>query len=248
MAQHKLEENFRDKLNQREITPSANAWDRLDAMLTVAEKPKKKYGWIYIAASILGFLFIGMVFLSQTAEMTDVGKDDNQVTVHESNAVKDTVKDTGANEINSDAVINETVVAETQSSQASQNNKTTPHQNNQSSIKIPITNEALPVIEKISQNQNNQIAERQQNPEPAVNQTLASNTKRGTEVNVDELLASVSKTKKPATAAPAVKVNANSLLSQVDGEITLTFRERVIRTANKNYQNVKVALANRNKE
>ena len=45
-----------------------------------------------------------------------------------------------------------------------------------------------------------------------------------------------------------VKVDAGSLLSQVDGELELTFREKVIRTVGKNYKNVKVALANRNQE
>jgi hypothetical protein len=245
MAQHKLENDFRDKLNQREIAPSANAWDRLDAMLTVAEKPKRNYNWMYIAASVLGFLFIGIAFLSQTEEMTDVSKG-NSVTVKENTPATDTVKAIHINPIHT-----ETEVATTEKDQSSikinQNHSET--RNHQPEINNPITNEALPVIEK-SINQN-PIAERQNTPEPAINQGTqpVTNTKKGVEVNVDELLASVSnKAKKPATADPAVKVNANSLLSQVDGEIMLTFRERVIRTANKKYQNVKVALANRNKE
>lgn len=243
MAQHKLENDFRDKLNQREIEPSANAWDRLDAMLTVAEKPKRNYNWLYIAASILGFLFIGIAFLSQTEEMTDVGRSNNPVTIKE-NTTTDTVKENGTKEININPIKNETVAETAERNQSSVKN----HHQNQSDYNHqsnPITNEALPVIEN-----QNQIAERQNNPEPVINQGIKpeAGTKKGVEINVDELLASVSnKTKKPA-ADPAVKVNANSLLSQVDGEITLTFRERVIRTANKKYQNVKVALANRNKE
>ena len=36
MEPNKLENQFREKLNNREIQPSANAWDRLDAMLSVA--------------------------------------------------------------------------------------------------------------------------------------------------------------------------------------------------------------------
>src|SRR3954470_3549384 len=83
MAQHKTEKNFRNKLNQREITPSENAWDRLDAMLTVAEdkKPKRNWGWLYIAASVVGFLLIATVFLSQTEEMVDVRR--NNVVVED---------------------------------------------------------------------------------------------------------------------------------------------------------------------
>ncbi|MNG32444.1 hypothetical protein D3C84_1184600 [compost metagenome] len=45
-----------------------------------------------------------------------------------------------------------------------------------------------------------------------------------------------------------VRVNANDLLNQVDGELELSFREKVITKVNKNYQTVKVALANRNQQ
>ena len=45
-----------------------------------------------------------------------------------------------------------------------------------------------------------------------------------------------------------LKVDAKNLLSQVDGELDLTFREKVISKVNKNYREVKGALANRNKE
>ncbi|MNR56271.1 hypothetical protein D3C85_1768130 [compost metagenome] len=43
-----------------------------------------------------------------------------------------------------------------------------------------------------------------------------------------------------------VKINANDLLNQVDGELELSFREKLISKINRNYQTVKVAVANRN--
>ena len=45
-----------------------------------------------------------------------------------------------------------------------------------------------------------------------------------------------------------VRINAADLLNQVDGELELSFREKVITKVNKNYQTVKVALANRNQQ
>jgi len=71
MEQHKLENEFKNKLNQREIKPSENSWDRLDAMLAVAEvkKPTRGYGWIYIAASIIGFAFLGTFSLLKVMKM-----------------------------------------------------------------------------------------------------------------------------------------------------------------------------------
>ena len=58
-----LENQFRDKLNARQIEPAAAAWDRLNAMLTVTEiKPtKKKTNWLLIAAGFVGLLFSGFV-------------------------------------------------------------------------------------------------------------------------------------------------------------------------------------------
>ena len=47
MEPNKIDNQIREKLNAREIQPSAQAWDRLDAMLAVSEekKSKKGYGW-----------------------------------------------------------------------------------------------------------------------------------------------------------------------------------------------------------
>ena len=42
MEPNNFEKDFREKLNQREIEPSNKAWDRLDAMLSVAEEKKPK--------------------------------------------------------------------------------------------------------------------------------------------------------------------------------------------------------------
>ena len=67
MEPNKLEKQFRDKLNAREIQPSAQAWDRLDAMLSVAEekKTRKPFGFLFIAAGILVLVTLGLFFLSK---------------------------------------------------------------------------------------------------------------------------------------------------------------------------------------
>ena len=72
MEPNNIENQFREKLNSRQINPSENSWDRLDAMLTVAEEPKRNFRWMYFAASFLGFILIATVFLNQTEEVIDV--------------------------------------------------------------------------------------------------------------------------------------------------------------------------------
>jgi hypothetical protein len=46
--------------------------------------------------------------------------------------------------------------------------------------------------------------------------------------------------------AVAIAVNSDHLLSQVDEELDLSFRERVLKSVNKKYREVKVAVVNRN--
>ena len=42
MEPNNIEKQIREKLNQRTIQPSQNAWDRLDAMLSVEEQNPKE--------------------------------------------------------------------------------------------------------------------------------------------------------------------------------------------------------------
>ena len=70
MAQHKIDNQIKSKLNTREIQPSAQAWDRLDAMLTVSEnkKSKKGYGRFFVAASVVLFFGLGFFIFNQNEE------------------------------------------------------------------------------------------------------------------------------------------------------------------------------------
>jgi len=241
MEPNNFEKDFREKLNQRKIEPSDKAWDRLDAMLSVAEEkkqPKKKNKWLYIAASFVGFLLVGTFFFNQKKSEIEIQK---ETIVIKENEKKDSVTKPALNVI--DSVKTEIAVSEKDGTQTSTKNS---------------------IAEKINYNQNrsktikkesNQIAEssviikNNQEKQSINNQTsVAENPKNAT---VDQLLNSAEKTvvaENSAKPKPKVKVNANDLLNQVDGELELSFREKVITKVNKNYQTVKVALANRNQQ
>lgn len=217
MESNKFEKDFKNKLNKREIVPSENSWDRLDAMLTVAEKkqPKKSNGWLYIAASIIGFLFIGTVFFSQTEELIDVQK--NNVVIE--NQVN--VKPTEEKIINKEevSIINQSSIATTNLNQKS------------------IRKNKLVLTEKVE-------IQEIQNP-------LVYNEKPKTEIISEAIIQENIPSEIVATTEivkPSVKVDAKNLLSEVDGELELTFREKVVQKVNKNYNAVKVALANRNEK
>ncbi|MBZ4041472.1 hypothetical protein [Flavobacterium hibisci] len=237
MEPNNFEKDFRDKLNQRKIEPSEKAWDRLDAMLSIAEEkkqPQKKNKWLYIAASVAGFLFVGTFFFNNQKNPAENLK--NTVVIEES-----TKKDTVAKPV---FKVTNTVKTEVAISQKEsiQNSNKKQHKLN------PETNKNL-------KNENNQIAEssviiKNNHEKQSINNqvSVVENSKKET---VDQLLNSAEKTivaENSSKKKSKVKINADDLLNQVDGELELSFRERVITAVNKNYQTVKVAVSNRNQQ
>ena len=246
MAQNKLENQIKEKLNSREIQPSAQAWDRLDAMLTVAEEKKTKrsffsYKFIGIAASVLVFVTLGLFFFNQ--KEVEKQSDRNVVTKE---VEKDTINDTNTKNVFPNPVkeqINDVVV----SSEKPKINIQQPRTNNKKSI----INQKTTTINQFVENQN-QVVVNQNQVQPQKDGEIAIKEKENlkTEIKSDEqLFKSLDKVALNATTKKsALKVDAKSLLNQVDGELDLTFREKVINSINKNYKNVKVAVSNRNKE
>ncbi|SNR75317.1 hypothetical protein [Flavobacterium sp. ov086] len=248
MEPNNFEKDFREKLNQRTIEPSDKAWDRLDAMLSVAEEKKptvrlrslqaSKRKWLYIAASIVGFLIVGTFFFNQKKSVVEAPK--NNIVIEE-NTKKDSVVKPTLNTI--DLVRTEVATSEKESVQESEKQGS----NHPEVLKL---NPNKPI-----KNEKNQVAESsviiKNNPEKKSINTENPTVETSKKESVDQLLLSAEKTVvaensvKPKTK---IKVNANDLLNQVDGELELSFREKVITKVNKNYQTVKVALANRNQQ
>jgi hypothetical protein len=231
MEPNNIENQIREKLNSREIQPSAQAWDRLDAMLTVGEEKKTKrsffsFKYIGIAASVLVFVTLGLFYFNQ-----------KNTTIESQNTVVETErKETPNSNIQTPNLesrqIEEVAVSvkkEDYSQQTTDNRQ-------------PITN-------------NNEVSIINQNQEEAiVNQEIVSPKqeekiiKKTSMVDVDELLASVEKDRKKETkvSKSSINIDAKSLLSEVDTELDMTFRQRVLNTVNKNYKSVKEAVVNRN--
>lgn len=248
MEPNKLETQIKEKLNSREIQPTEMAWDRLDAMLSVSEEKKTKRfpfltsKFIGIAASVLVFLSVGLYFINQENTDSEV---DNSVVVKEEVKTDTSNENTNAvEEINSILVQQEEQVAVTinnqQSKVSNQQSSQSFNQNNQKTVVNPIINKN----KEIEYLGNGDVAQKDLPKIETRKQIVVS---KPNYVNVDDLLASVESESKN-TKKPSVKVNANTLLSQVDGELEQSFRQKAINRISKNYQEVKVALANRNQE
>ena len=241
MEPNNIENQFKEKLNNRAIQPSPNSWDRLDAMLTVADpivsqlakqKPKRNFRWMYFAASFLGFVLIATVFFSQTEDAID--------SEHQKVVLQEKTIESKGNE--SENVVEKPVennAIATVSEPESKNNK----QRNKEVVKLKST--AIILKETPTQ-----LAINTADPENQIINTPIISQKTEIKVNASSLLASVenNQTPKSTNETVAISVNTNEFLSQVDGELELSFREKVIKSVNKTYREVKVAVIKRNLE
>jgi hypothetical protein len=213
MAQHKIDNQLKEKLNAREIQPSAPAWDRLDAMLTVSEekKSKKGYGWFFVAASTM--LFFGLGFFIFNSIETTKGNDSISVV----NSVKEEMDSTETNKINQISVEKEQPILV-----QNENNFSTTQTNKKSKETNKLTNE-----ENLTKD----------NSSPIIHQSSPITYKY---VSPDDLLAEVQTSNKVITsdkktiARPRIQVDANSLLTTVEKELDNTYRETTL--TNRNYE------------
>jgi hypothetical protein len=234
MEPNKLEQQIKEKLLGREIQPSVNSWDRLDAMLSVQEekKSRKAFPWLSIAAGFFVLAGLGYFILNQSQKNEIELK--NTPSVVEADK-KQEITPAENNSIQKDAIVvsDKNQIATSKSKVLQQNGKNKYKTDNPALKSESIENKSSIAFQN-EQNKENNIT--------PVNSSAITKE----EVNTESLLAQVEKPKSEQKSK--VRVDAKNLLSQVDGEIELTFRQKVLRTIKKNYQETKVAIATRNQE
>ncbi len=234
MELNNIEKQIREKLNAREIQPTSQAWDRLDAMLSVAEekKTKRSFGWLYFAASILVFVTVGTFLYNQEKQINSNIKVVNNDTIN--------------NKYNTNTApiqqkIKEAITPLMPLQKVAQTEKSNP--NTTTSKNKTIINQKTTTVQ-IQENAAGIINQKQE----AITATNPKNEEitspKAITVN-PELLALASNEK----SSSRVRVNANVLLSEVDSQSeTLSFKGRVLKGVSKNYKEVKEAIASRNFE
>ena len=241
MAQNKLETQIKEQLNAREIKPTEMAWDRLDAMLSVAEekKSKKGFGWLSIAAVFVGLLFGGFVLFQLNSNDIQI---ENSVVNQESNPDKVETSTENQNEIVPSTTEISTEVAQVKSTNnkrsiinQNQNQNQNHHQSNQKSIQND-----NPVLEKQELIADNSLSD-EIKIEPNIKVVPIT-------VNPDLLLAVVESNKKEKGSKSSLKVSAKSLLAQAEGEQKQDFKETRFQKLKRNFKTVKTAVSNRNNQ
>jgi hypothetical protein len=224
MEPNKFETQIREKVSAHEITPSDSSWERLEAMLSdkIESKSNRNFIWIPVAASLL--ISIGLFF--------------------NTNGLRDFTKDKGVRAVanSTNSTKNHTVEKSTaikvlpQEKRVAISSVNQSHLIKQTSVKMRIGK----MNGSISQIQN-RISSNEKEIESKTQNTLVESEKdneKGIRVSI----------LKQVPVNEKIKVDANSLLSEVDRELEQTFREKVITKIGKNYQEIKVVLVTRNQE
>ena len=227
MALNNLENQIKEKLNAREIQSSAQAWDRLDEMLTVSEekKPKKGYGWFFVAASTILFFGLGFLLFNSN-ETTEINTSIPVVTTI--NEEVDSVETNKIDEISIENVKPVLVQNEVNYSKPARNKK---------SEKVNELIKSESVIHE--------------GPSPITHYPSPNTYKY---LSPEDLLSEVQNkesglvSEKKILVKTKIKIDANSLLTKVEKELHNEYKETTLDKLNRNFNVVKSALANRNYE
>lgn len=238
MEPNKIEKQFKEQLNSREIKPSEMAWDKLDVMLTIAdEKPKRNFKWMYVAASIFGFLLAGTVYFNRF-ETVKINKDTPIVLEQKIDV----------NHLEEQKTINKGVLREQIQKKVAKTQIVVAYSNDPKKQLNQLKNKEEPSIINHSK-ENSAIVNSSENKN-------CQSTAKNNYISAEKLLAEVSDAKfeKKATdetiekTRKAISVNPNDLLLNAEKELNQSFRESALDRFNKKFNAVKTVLVNRNYE
>ncbi len=233
MEQDNFNKNIQEKFNIRTIEPSETAWNKLDAMLTVAAEKKqpKRFFWLSIAATFLLFSGVGYVFFQQNEQSKLTPTTEEIVTTKAKPETETQKQNFEESSISSEKELaNNTIKFNVLKTKKS----TTIHTAQKENTKLDVYETALLKQELVTVNEIKKEGIKQEIKEPTYNYTTP-----------ETLLAEVQGQKKPSNIISfksTLRVNPNELLQAVESELDKTFKEKTITKL----KQAKSAFVNRN--
>lgn len=260
MAPIKLEENIREKLEARELKPSADAWKKLEAGLNEKQPQNRTYIWYYAAASFVGILIVASVFFNRNASERN-----NEI-------VKENIEQNNP-EVAPEIVPNTKRVENIASEKVEK--KTAPRENlkenslnslppkKESAVDRKIKKgDALAEVSNISERterdgiekntQNNVVSEEDRLFSQKVNEVVADVKKLQNEntavsaEEVDALLKNARREIQTERILGGPKVDATALLQDVEWELEKSFRDKVFDALGEGFNKIRTAVTERN--
>jgi len=265
MAPIKLEDNFREKLEDRELQPTPDAWSRLETTLPAAEgRGKNTFFWYAIAASFVGILIIASVFFNETKDqksnelvVEDVKEDTNETTNNdfinqETVLIKE--QDKGKIEIASEEITPKKETHMTPIKKEFKNPiKSSLQQEANASVAIAKVvetsvkqfNEA-PLIKNSSMGENNTIIKAQIDKVVAQVQAIEQTNTAITAEEINNLLTAAQREIQTQRILGQTKVDAAALLQDVENDLERSFRDKVFDALGDGYSVIRTAVVERN--
>ena len=260
MAPIKFEENIKDRLEKRTLSPSSEGWSKLSERLDADEKKSKKpiYWWLSIAAGLIIMIAVSVKFFNS--------KDTKEVMPQ---VVEDKVKmeqiERGKPEQNNTKSI-DLVNEDNRVEENEENAPTLKESKNviykKETIKKPESKTQLAELNKSSKNDTSNAINKTVNDElqkeiddetiknavVEAMKTLKSENTAVTDREIDSLLKIASKElfKDESQKESSTMVDATQLLESVEDEMGQSYRGRVYEALKDSYKTIKTAVVNRN--
>ncbi len=263
MAPIKFEENIREKLEQRTIEPSSQAWESLEQRLNTDEKKQSKnmFLWFGIAASVIGFLFVVSQFVTLDTTKSTVSpivvdtemetiinpSQTSEISIETQKVVQEEVKTSEKKKLNTIPTNNS--VAENTVRKTNQNQK----------IKQPIVNKkaiasnaekAPKDISTIGITQDEIIASvvKTEGILGSKENQIVSTSLETTDSEIESLLQTANKKMQLSAnrSVQSIVVDANALLEDAETEMPPSLRGKLFKVIEENFKTATTAVATRN--
>ncbi|RNC84172.1 MAG: hypothetical protein ED556_11995 [Winogradskyella sp.] len=266
MAPIKFEEQIKDKLEKRTVSPSTNAWSKLSHRLDADEKSKKRtaFWWFGIAASIAALVFLSILYFDKSNN-----EPINNTLVEDKNEVITTPE----NDVNT---INEEVNATQEDAVAiSEEIKTDKSIEEVEDSKLNNTSKKAYKVLLPSKRNTDAVASLEEKSSPANTDEVINNSSRDVintpEIEIKDIITELDKIKSQKEYAVSDKdidsllkianrellmdkqikkrntiVDADALLQDVEDEMGQSFRTLIYETLKDGYKRVKTVVAKRN--
>src|SRR5690606_24354801 len=257
MALIKLEDNIREKLEAREIKPSAEAWKKLETKLDSAQPKQKSYFLYYVAAGFVGILILASVFFSRNNSEVNNHIVEEKVQKNQTDAKTEIIP----NKINSEEIVSEEKNSEKINSEEKQKPNTR-------EVKV-IPPKKSEIDKKIERAEAVANVSKEEIKKPVIKESIIiSEEDKLINHKVDEVVASVKKLQENNAEVSATevekllnnarrdiqtqrilnnpKVDATALLQDVEWELDKSFRDKVFDALGDGFQKVRTAVSERN--
>lgn len=257
MAPIKFEENIKDKLEKRTLSPSSDGWSKLSNRLDDAEKKSKKpiFWWLGVAAGLLVMLAISISFFN----LEDTEKISPQL-VEEDSTTTPLIK----KPVDTELKIPQELVNQTKDKKTELPTPNEAPIKDYKKIMNTITNPKTqladtnkktlePITKSIHKDANNTLETETEDriikdALAEAMKTLKSENSSVTDKEIDSLLKIASKElfRERLQNETTKIVNATQLLESVEDEMGQSFRSKVFEALKESYETVKTAVADRN--